>query len=199
MSRFTRMRAAAAATLTAGSLLLAGCMSATTYHPATGQGFSREGFSDQQLEADRFRVTFSGNTMTSRDTVERYLLFRAAELTVQQGGTYFVLADRDTDRQSRTYATPSFSPYGGYAGFGWWGPRWRYYGRGFGWRGWDPLFGDPFFGDTIDVQTVDRYEASAEIIIGRGAKPVDNVRAFDARSVIDHLGPSIVVPTDRRR
>lgn len=199
MSRFNHIRAASAATMVAGSLLLAGCMGATTYHPATGQGFAREGFSDQQLEANRFKITFSGNSLTSRDTVERYLLFRAAELTVQQGGTYFILADRDTDHQSRTYTTPTFSPYGGYAGFGAWGPSWRYRGRGFGWRSWDPFGGDPFWNDSIDIQTVDRYEASAEIIVGRGPKPMDNVRAFDARSVIDNLGSSIVVPTDRRR
>ena len=153
MSRLIRLRAASAAALAAGTLLMAGCMSATTYHPATGRGFAREGYSDRQIEANRFVVTFSGNTLTSRDTVERYLLFRAAELTVQQGGTYFILADRDTDRQTRTYATTIGGGFGGYSGFGGfggrfggWGPSWRYYGRGFGWRSWSPFFGDPFWG-----------------------------------------------------
>jgi hypothetical protein len=37
-----------------------------------------------------------------------------------------------------------------------------------GWRAWDPWYGDPFWADRIDVRTVERFEASAEIIVGRG-------------------------------
>ena len=71
-------RVALLGAVAATSLMLAGCMTETTYRPATGAGFAREGYSDRQIEANRFQVTFSGNTMTSRDTVERYLLFRAS-------------------------------------------------------------------------------------------------------------------------
>ena len=178
--------------LASGALLISGCATETTYRPATGTGFARAGYSDHQIEPDRFEVTFSGNSYTSRDTVEKYLLYRAAELTVQQGGDYFIMADRNTDKSTRSYATPGFGPYGGWGGY--WGPSWRYRGRGFGWRSWDPFFGDPFWDRDIDIQTVDKYEASADIIIGHGPKPKDNIRAFDARSVIDHIGPSIVLP-----
>jgi hypothetical protein len=45
---------------------------------------ARAGYSDQQIESNRFRVSFAGNSLTARETVERYLLYRAAELTVQQ-------------------------------------------------------------------------------------------------------------------
>lgn len=178
--------------IASGTLLLAGCATETAYRPATGTGFARVGYSDHQVEANRFEVTFSGNSYTSRDTVEKYLLYRAAELTLQQGGDYFIMADRNTDHSSRSYTTPSFGGYGGWGGY--WGPSWRYRGRGFGWRSWDPFFGDPFWDRDVDIQTVDKYEASAEIIIGRGPKPRDNVRAFDAREVIAHIGPSIVMP-----
>ena len=67
------------------SLMLAGCETATTFHSATGEGFAREAFSDQRIEANRFQVSFAGNGFMSRDTVERYLLYRAAQLTVQNG------------------------------------------------------------------------------------------------------------------
>jgi hypothetical protein len=183
-------RVALMGAVAATSLMLAGCMTETTYRPATGSGFSREGYSDRQIEANRFQVTFSGNTMTARDTVERYLLFRAAELTEQQGYDYFVMADRDTDKKTRTYVNDFGGPYGG----GLWGPRWRYYGRGFGWRSWDPFWGDPFFDRNIDVNTVEKYEATAEIVMGKGPKPAGNVRAFDAKSVIANIGPTIVMP-----
>jgi len=192
-------RKSAIAAALAGATLLTACVTPTPYRPAMGQGFNRTGFSDQQIEADRFAVTFAGNSYTSRETVERYLLFRAAELTLDRGYDHFILADRDTDKQTRTYTTPGFGgAYGGFAGFGYWGPSWRYYGRGYGWRGWNPYFGDPFWDRSVDVRTVERYEASAEIIVGRGRKPAGNTRAFDARDVIDRLGPSIVVPEQRR-
>jgi len=186
-------RVALMGAVAATSLMLAGCMTETTYRPATGSGFSREGYSDRQIEANRFQVTFSGNTMTARDKVERYLLFRSAELTKQQGYDYFVMADRDTDKKTRTYLN-DFGP-SGYGGFGgYWGPRWRYFGRGYGWRSWDPFGGDPFFDRSIDVDTVEKYEATAEIVLGKGPKPAGNVRAFDAQSVIANIGPTIVMP-----
>ena len=99
---FSFRRASALGLIAASTLALAGCMTETTYRPATGNGFSREGYSERQVEANRFVVTFAGNTMTSRDTVEKYLLFRAAELTTQQGYDYFVMADRDTDKHRRS-------------------------------------------------------------------------------------------------
>ena len=184
-------RAVLIAALGAATLMTAGCATETAYRPATGTGFARAGYSDRMIEANRYMVSFAGNSYTSRDTVERYLLFRAAELTVQHGYDYFILADRDTDRRTRTYTTPSaFGP----GPYGYWGPSWRYRGRGFGWRSWDPFWGDPFWDRSVDITTVDKYEANAEIVLGRGPKPRDNVRAFDAREVMNNLGPSIVMP-----
>ncbi len=183
------LRTSIAMALGAVTLLTSACATESTYHPAVGRGFERTGYSDRQLEANRFMVSFSGNSYTARDTVEKYLLYRAAELTVQHGDDYFIFADRGLDKKSRTYATPEFGGFGGY-----WGPSWRYRGRGFGWRSWDPYFGDPFFDRGLDVQTIDKYEANAEIIVGRGPKPANNIRAFDAHEVIAHLGPTIVTP-----
>ncbi len=199
----SRPRVAALAAVLAGASVLAACATPTPYRPATGAGFNRTGFSDQQIEANRFRINFAGNSLTSRETVERYLLFRAAELTLERGFNYFVMADRDTDKQTRTYTTPGtgFGPGwgGGFGGWGgYWGPSWRMYGRGYGWRRYDPFWGDPFWDRGIDIRTVERYEASAEIIVGKGPKPASNVKAFDARQVIDNLGPSIVVPREGR-
>lgn len=197
-----RRRLARLGAVLAGSLALASCMTATPYRPAMGNSASATGYSDQQIESNRFRVSFAGNSLTSRETVERYLLFRAAELTVQNGGDYFVLADRDTEKKTQTYATPGIgggfgsgfygSPWGG------WGPSWRYYRPRFGWRSWDPFWGDPFFDRSVDIRTVERYEAVAEIVTGRGPKPADNVRAFDAREVLNRLGPSIQMPQQGR-
>lgn len=191
------------ATAASAALLVGACATETTYRPATGSGFARTGYSDRQVETNRFLVSFAGNSSTPRDTVERYLLFRAAELTLQNGGDYFVMANRDTDLQSRTYTTGGFGPGFGYGGFGgYWGPSWRYYGRGGGYGrgfGWSPWYGGGFGAwNDFDVQTVQRYEATAEIVVGRGPIPRDNVRAFNARDVVDRLGPGIVMPGQER-
>lgn len=62
------------------------------------------------------------------------------------------------------------------------------------WRSWDPFGRDPFWGDTVDLQTVERFEATAEIVLHRGPRSADEPRAFDARDVIARLGPDIVRP-----
>lgn len=190
MIKHLRGRGAILAAIASSALVLSGCATETAYRPATGKGFYRTGYSERQVEADRWLVTFAGNTVTDRDTVERYLLYRAAELTLQNGYDYFVMVDRSTDRQAQTYSTPGM----GFGFGGGWGPSWRYYGRGFGWRSWDPWFGDPFWGNNIDVRTVDRYEASAELVMRKGTPSRDEVRAFNARDVADRLGPTIVHP-----
>jgi hypothetical protein len=114
---------------------------------------------------------------------------------VQQGYDWFTIVDRNTARDARTYVEPDplYRPWYG-PGYGFWRPSWRYYGRGYGWRGWDPFWGDPFWADRIDVRTVEKFEATAEVVMGRGPKPADEMRAFDARAVIDNLGPRIQRP-----
>jgi len=166
------------------------CTAPTPYRPiSTASHADRTGYWDYRIEPNRYRVSFSGNSVTSRETVERYLLFRAAELTLQQGFDWFVMADRDTERRTRTYVDRPFhtGPYG------FWGPHWAYRSPRLGWRSWDPYWGDPFWDSRIDIRTVDRYEASAEIVMGKGRAPNDS-RTFDARAVVSNLGSGIVLP-----
>ncbi|WP_267381943.1 MULTISPECIES: hypothetical protein [unclassified Sphingomonas] len=194
------------AALASSVLLVAGCATETAYRPATGRGFDRTGYSDRMIEPGRFLVSFAGNSVTSRDTVERYLFFRSAELTLQQGYDYFLMADRDTKLRSRTYSTPGIGgPGWGYGGFGgYWGPSWNFYGRGYGWRrfgggfGYGGFGGFGGFGDDFDIQTVDKFEATAEIVMRRGPIPTGNIRAFDAHRVVETLGPTIVLPGQER-
>ncbi len=200
MIKGTLMRPALAALVAATAL--SGCMTATPYQPATGAGQSRTGYSDEQIESNRFRVSFAGNSLTARETVERYLLYRAAELTLQQGFDHFVLVTRDTEKRTDTVRTGGAWAGGGAwgpgGGFGYWSPYWRYYRPQWGWRSWDPFFDDPFWNDRgFDYRTINRYEAMAEIVMGKGPKPADTVRAFDAHEVVDRLGKAIQMPQPR--
>jgi len=180
------------------SLGLAACETATPYQPNVPGQATSGGYSEQRIEPNRWRVNFTGNSMTSRETVEGYLLFRAAELTLQNGDDWFEMVDRNTDRNARTYVQPDplYHPWYG-PGFGYWRPSWRYRTRGFGWRTWDPFWGDPFWADRVDVNTVENYEASAEIVTHKGAKPGGDPRAFDAHAVAANLQPKIQYPAKR--
>lgn len=172
------------------ALALFACASPTPYQPLGTRGTGASGgYASQQIEQNRFRVSFSGNQLTSRERVENYLLFRAAELTVQNGYDGFTVVRRDTDRDVRTRVRPD--PFGP-GPFGYWAPYWSYYGP-YGWRGWDPWYRQPFFTSTVDVDTVERYEATAEIVMFRGARS-DDPMSFDARQVMAHLGPTIELP-----
>jgi hypothetical protein len=173
------------------TLALAGCASPTPYQPIRSASSSQGGYSETQIDRDYWRVNFRGNTLTSRETVEGYLLYRAAELTLQQGNDWFEVYTRDVERTVREEPVRSgfYDPWWGYS---YWRPRWSYYYRPRGWRAWDPYWGDPFF----DTREVERYEATAEIAMHDGPVPRDGRRVFDAREVIDRLGPRIQRPQD---
>jgi hypothetical protein len=173
------------------SSALAACETATPYQPLAPGNAQAGGYSETKINDDLWRVTFSGNSLTSRETTERYLLFRAAELTVNQGDDWFLDSHRATDTKT-TYQVDPFYASGPGMAYGWgWRPYWRYYGGGFGWRGYDPWFGGPFWADQYDVRQITRYDASAEIRMGKGAKPPN---AIDARQVLTNLGSAIVRP-----
>jgi hypothetical protein len=177
----------ASASLTA-ALLLSACATPTPYQPATGRHLTN-GYSEQRIEDNRYRVTFAGNEFTTRQRVENYLLFRAAEVALQAGYDGFTMVHRETDPNMRTRITSD--PFGP-GPWGYWGPSWRYrYGGA--WRLWDPWGYDPFWANDVDVRTVTSYEASAEIVMFKGRRP-DDPRSFDARQVVDYLRNAIELP-----
>lgn len=195
MRRPFRLIAATAA----GALLLfaGGCAEPTHYQRLSSTSPAEGGFSDERLSEDRFRVTFAGNTLTSRERVESYLLFRAAELTIEQGHDWFLIIDHEMDHviQREIRPDPYYRPWYG-AEYGEWRPYWRYrYGPG-PWNDWDPYHGDPFFMDDTTVNTLERFEATAEIKLGDGQPPAGEARYFVAREVIARIGPTIEYPHD---
>lgn len=173
------------------------CTTATPYQADIAGQRIAGGYSEQQLGEARYRVNFVGNSLTSRDRVEGYLLYRAAELTVRDGYDWFLIVDRLTERDVETYVHPDplYRPWYG-NDYGYWRPHWRWY-RGGRWQIWHPEWGGPFLGDSIDIQTVERFEAHAEIIMHLGPVPANEERAFDARAVMAGLGPTVERPEPR--
>ena len=162
------------------ALLVSACATPTLYAPAAGP--RAEGFSEQQIEANRFLVTVRGNYITSRDRVEKMLLYRAADLTLANGFDHFVLTGRDTEATRRLTAEPGSSLRFGFGG-GWYSPRW-------GWSAWH----DPFWADGPDYREISRFEARAEVAMFKGPKPAGNPDAYDAASVKQSLAPVAAPP-----
>lgn len=150
--------------------VVAGCATATPYQPKQNGA----GYANQQLESNRYRISFDGNSATPRETVENYVLYRAAELTLDQGYDFFVLSSTSTEREPERSSGITF-------GFG---------GFGFGSRG----------GVGIGVGTGNdsryrEYQGQADAVLMRGKKPADNPAAYDAREVKANLEPAIVRPS----
>ena len=149
---------------------VAACGAPTPYQPAV----DGNGYAEQALETNRYRVTFSGNSLTSRETVENYLLYRAAEVTLASGNDHFLVVDTDTER-STTYHT-TFTGVGGHPGF--------YSFRNFHSHGFGGF-------STATARPRDRYQSFANIIVGKGEKPADEPNAYDARDVLKRLAQTI--------
>ncbi len=159
---------------------LTACATATPYAPVGTSGY---GFTEKRIEQNRVSISFKGNSLTDRETVEDYLIFHAAELTLEGGYDHFIVATRLTDPKK------TYSSLGSPAGFYRWYPDYYYFSPRFGWRSrWDP------FWDDLNVREVTRYEASAEIAMFKGPKPAGDANAFDARDVKSNLEAKIVRP-----
>lgn len=182
--------------LAALALALVACAQATPYQPESASAAVSGGYSDERIGEDTYRVSFHGNSLTSRETVEAYLLYRAAELTLAEGGTWFTILDRETEHRvtREVRRDPFYRPW--YAPtYGAWLPYWQYRVRCGGWFYWDPWHADPFWADRIDERLVEEFEASAEIRIGRGPTPRED-RSLDARQVIEDIGPKVKRPAN---
>lgn len=151
--------------------LVAACSTPTPYQPGEG-GY---GYTEQQIENDRYRVIFSGNPSTPRETVQNYLLYRAAELTVQNGFDYFTLVDGDVERSTRYYTQGFVDDFGF---------RSRFRSR----RGGRFLFPSTF---SANAYPISEYAGIADIVMGEGDKPEDDLKAYDALDVLQRLQPVI--------
>jgi hypothetical protein len=163
---------------------LAGCMTPAAYAPRRPGEIA--GYTDRELAPGRWRVTFTGNSVTPREMVEDYLLLRAAEVTLAEGGTHFIFDTRDTRANTRLYAD-TFGGYGGFGG-GFGGGYWG--GGGWGWGGYwgfRPRWGYDPFGPPVMISSTTRYEAYAEIVILKPGQETSERAAVDARAVVANV------------
>jgi hypothetical protein len=138
--------------------------------PAAVDGY---GYSEQQIEDNRFWVRFAGNDRTPAGTVQNYWLYRMAELTLDHGYDHFIIVDRKLDR-STTYEGTAQCDCPGYVT-----EDGDYVGGG----------GSV---SSYSASPSDRYTAFAHAVMFEGEKPAADVNAYDAERVAsaeaDHRG-----------
>lgn len=158
--------------LALAALSLAACASAApTYAPALSPG--APGYSELRIERDRYRVTYRAAAPADARLVQDFALFRAAQLTLENGYDWFVIDDRSLDERldaggPRASIGVGGGSYGRRSGVG--------VGVGIGF----PL-GRP--------REPEATAASLNIRLGRGPRPAD-ANAYDAREVARALNPA---------
>ena len=150
-------------------------------------------YSETKLNATSYRLTVKGHAFTSRDAVERYLLYRAAELTQERHFQWFTLAE--SRRKGDTAPLLKPDPAGLRYSFrlGSWRPAWRYKLTGSSaWNRWSPFSNAAFF--VGDPKSITDFEVSADIVMHTGMMDDSNPLAFEPGAVSDFLVNQVSPP-----
>ena len=161
--------------LSAFAVLLAfgvqGC-TPTSYH-ATSMG---TGYSDRKLDKNRYEISYTANAMTSRQKVKHYLLYRAAEITLDTGNKKFVVLEQHPGRGRLE------------------GVKYGEEGKHYEFEHHHLWFNDPNVSQeysTTRYQPLSQYTATATFQSFSGAEPPVDGKVFDSRELIELLGPSV--------
>jgi hypothetical protein len=138
------------------------------------------------IGANRFRLTVTGHVFSGREAIEKYLAYRAAQLTLERKAAWFSfmqmrgkgdaapMPKRDTGGMRYSFRMAYFQPV------------WRYKIVGAKtWISWSPFSGAPFLSD--DPKSVSDFQVTADIAVQKGPFPGDDPLAFDAAALSDFL------------
>jgi hypothetical protein len=152
-------------------------------------------YSQVKLRAGHYRLTVKGHNFTSRDAIEKYVLYRAADLTLQQHYQWFTLTE------SRKKGDVAPVPKRDLAGFHYsfrmqyWRPVWRYKLAGSpSWTTWSPFSNTAFFADGKNPKTITDFESSVNIVMHKGTMDSTNPLAFEADVLSDFLVNQVSPP-----
>jgi hypothetical protein len=160
----------------AATLVLAACATTPVYAPAASAGAA--GYSETQVESNRYFVTYRAGGATDAALLQDYALLRAAEVTLQHGSSWFWVDNRRLEGEGAR-SGPSL---GVGIGAGNWGRR---SGVSVGVGVNIPIGGAP-------AGTRAR-SATVEIRFGEGVKP-DDPNAYDAHAIAANLRARLLAP-----
>src|SRR5579872_4385571 len=121
-------------------------------------------FSMQKKNATRYHLEVKGHQFTSRDAIEKYLLYRAAELTLNQHDSWFTLIETRAKGDTAPPSKPDTEGLRFSFRMAYWRPVWRYKLAGAGaLQNWSPFSGAAF--PVTDSKTVTDFEVDADIVL----------------------------------
>lgn len=163
--------------ITAAALALAACASTPpTYAPAASPTAS--GFSERQIESNRYFVTYRASSGADSALLSDYALLRAADITLENGRDWFWVDRRAFDGQGTYRSGPSVGIGIGGARIGGSSATGASVGVNF-----------PFGGSSGERATA----AMLEIRFGEGPKP-DDANAYDARAIAANVRARLAQP-----
>lgn len=165
-----RMKRLAILSIATSALALTACASLAPYGPQMSSG--GQGFAEQRIESNRYRVTYNG--VGSPGPVADFALLRAAELATQNGYDWFEVTQRWIDGRpdSAGGVRPSLGVgYGSSRSSGRYG---SYSSSGVG------------VGVGLNFSGPSPTSTTLEVVMGRGQRP-DRPEAYDARGVQDAI------------
>jgi hypothetical protein len=117
------------------------------------------GYTDAAIDSSTMQVTYYGGNGTSRELIERYAIYRCAEVTVERGFDWFLLVSSSGEVGSSTQVKSSTSS--------------------------SPAMGGTSTTSKTEVSTSKGgYIISRMIRMYHGARPADQPNAFTAREVL---------------
>jgi hypothetical protein len=141
-----------------------------------------------------FTLVITGHTFTSRGEIEKYLAYRAARHTIEQGGTWFTF-NEERGKGETAVPVPVRDPEGPRYSFRmkYFRPVWRYKtAESAGWTRWSPFSGAPSF--SADPKTISAFEVTAEIVVRKGPMDDADPLAFEAWALSDLLVNQVSPP-----
>ena len=172
---------------TVATLVLSGCATASAPAPTYRPQVSNEGagYADEQISAIRYRVSFVGDTETTRAEVQDYLMRRAAEVTVRAGYNFFEFDNRSIETDTNLYrTTDTWDVMNGLA----FGLGRRYPGR-------SEHFAKgsvPAFWSEKEAVPIIHYTARSEIVLLKPDQVGTHPGALAAREILKSLAPDMV-------
>ncbi|WP_449380376.1 CC0125/CC1285 family lipoprotein [Bradyrhizobium sp. UFLA05-112] len=143
-------------------------------------------FTVTKKDAARLHLVVAGHKFTTRDDIEKYLAYRAAQLTMEQKASWFTFVESRSNGD--TAPVPKRDPAGLRYSFRmeYFRPVWRYKVKGSPvWKSWSPFAGTAIA--TEDLKSITDFEVSADIVLHEGQMDDANPLAFEAGAVSDLL------------
>ena len=156
--------------IAAAGLALSACASLAPYGAQTGPG--GQGYAEQRIESNRFRVTYNG--VGAAGPVADMALLRAAELTTAEGYDWFEITQRWIDGRPDSAGGMRPSVGVGYGSSHYSGRHGGYSSSGVG------------VGVGLNFSGPSPTSTTLEVVMGNGPRP-DRPNAYDARGVQDSL------------